>query len=147
MQRVGKRGYIATPSMGRDLEFSHFNLTDWGTGARRVPGWAHHKWLFYKKGETAYILPKNYGLLYSSGFHFTKWLGEEEFQYLWQGTIKYEEIKDLNIHELAREYRKYIAQNKNKLVRGIPLIYLDNPVYLLKEILKVLLKRGQSFDK
>ncbi len=49
MSRIGKRGYIATPSRGKDSEFSHFDITDWLTGPRRVAGLAHHQWFFENK--------------------------------------------------------------------------------------------------
>ncbi len=147
MSRVAKRGYITTPSMGRDLVFSHFNLTDWLTGSRRVPGYSHHKWMFYKDGNKVQVLPKNYGILYSSNFHFVKWLGDEEFQHYWENNIEYREIQDFNLHVLIGEYKKYINANKSKLVRGLPLIYLDNPIYYLKEVLKLILKKGRGFNK
>src|SRR5687768_10284392 len=44
MSRVAKRGLIVTPSMGQDMVFLPIDYTDWLTGARRVPGHAHHKW-------------------------------------------------------------------------------------------------------
>jgi len=140
MSRVAKRGYIATPSFGHDIVFSHINFTNWHTGARREPGISHHKWLFYKKGKVMYVVPKNYPLLYSSGFHFVKWSGEEELEYCWEDEIKYKEVKDLNFHSLIREYKSFVRQNENKLKKGFVLFYWDNPFYYLKEGLKLLLK-------
>ncbi len=141
MQRVAKRGYISTPSMGRDMIFSHYNLTDWETGGRRVPGWSHHKWLFYKSGKNMYILPKNYGVLYSSEFHFTNWSGNDEFQYFWTKSINYKEIKDLNVHLLISQYRKYVQKNIRYLTKGRPLLYFDNPLFILKEFVKKMVLR------
>jgi len=63
MSRVSKRGYIATPSMGQDMEYSHLDLTNWKTGPRRVPGVSHHKWFFTQKNGVMQIIPKNYPLL------------------------------------------------------------------------------------
>ena len=55
MKRVAKRGLIVTPTMGFDMVFSPIDSTDWLTGARRVPGQAHHRWFFVRKEIT-----KNY---------------------------------------------------------------------------------------
>lgn len=145
MARVAKRGLIITPSMGQDMVFTHIDLTNWRTGPRRVPGLAHHKWLFYKKNNKVHILPKNYPLLYSGEFHFTRWLGEEELVYYWEKEIKHKEIKDLNFHLLIDEYRSFVKTNRSKLKRGLVLFYLDNPLYCLKEVAKLILKRGKGF--
>ena len=147
MQRVAKRGYIATPAMGQDIIFSNINFTDWVTGARRVPGHSHHKWLFFVKNGVLQVLPKNYGVLYSSNFHFTKWLGSPETEFYWEGKIKYKEVKDLDIHLLIREYRKYINANKNNLVKGTPLIYFDKPIWYVKELVKFFLMKGEGFNR
>jgi ubiquinone/menaquinone biosynthesis C-methylase UbiE len=141
MSRVAKRGFISTPSMGQDMEYSHFNLTDWKTGQRRVPGIAHHKWFFYEKKGIIQIIPKNYPILYSSKFHITKWLGDSEFQYFWEEKIRYKQIKDLSIHKLIKEYSTFIDTNIKYIKKGPVLVYLDNPFYFLKEFIKVLLKR------
>jgi len=145
MSRVAKRGLIITPSMGIDMVFAHVDFADWATGARRVPGLGHHKWLFFKEKGRMIILPKNYPLLYSGEFHYTKWLGEDELVYYWEGNIKYKEIKDLNFHSLIGEYRKFVNNNRNKLKRGPVLIYLDNPFIYLRELTKLLLRRGRGF--
>ncbi len=152
MERVAKRGFIATPEMGRDLVFSHFNLTDWGTGSRRVPGWSHHKWLFYspnsrKHKNSFVILPKNYGVLYSSMFHFVNWSGNEEFRYYWKKKINFRVVDDLDLHKLITEYKKYVSKNKKMLTKGAPLVYLDSPFYILKELIKKIFKRGKSFNR
>ncbi len=141
MSRVSKRGYISTPSMGKDMEFSHYNLTDWKTGARRVPGMAHHKWFFYDKKGVIQILPKNFPILYTPKFHFTKWIGDKEFQYYWEKDIEYKQIRDLNIHGLIKEYESYIIDNKKYIKKGLVLVNLDDPFYIFKEYLKVLLKK------
>lgn len=147
MSRVGKRGYITTPSFGQDIVYSHYNLTDWLTGGRRVPGIAHHKWLFYLKNGLMQIFPKNYSILATSEFQVVKWLGEEEFEFPWQGRIKYHEVKDLDFHKLISEYRHWYKNNKSKLQKGIALIYFDNPVYFLKEWLKLIFKKGEGFSR
>ena len=147
MSRVAKRGLIVTPAFGSDIVFSHIDFTDWATGARRVPGQGHHKWLFYKKGKTMMVVPKNYPLLYSSEFHFVNWRGEEEFEYYWEGKIDYNEVQALNFHSLIREYRNFVESNRNNLKKGTVLLYLDNPYYFIKEELKLLLKKGRGFTK
>lgn len=145
MSRVAKSGFVATPSMGMDITFSHFDLTDWATGARRVPGYSHHKWMFYVKKGVIQVLPKNYGILYSSDFHFTNWTGGVEMQYYWKDKIRYNEIRDLDVHNLIKEYKKYVSGNRSKLKKGFPLIYFDNPRFIIKETIKFLLKKGEGF--
>ena len=58
MARVAKRGLIVTPSMGFDMTFTPIDYTDWLTGARRVPGEAHHKWFFVKENNILKVIPK-----------------------------------------------------------------------------------------
>lgn len=141
MSRVGKRGYIATPSFGNDIVYSHYNLTDWFTGGRRTPGFAHHKWLFYLKKGVMQILPKNYSLLSTSEFQVTKWIGEEEFEFPWEGKIKYQEINDINFHVLISEYRKWFNLNKLSITKGRALFFIDNPFYFIKESIKYLIRK------
>lgn len=145
MSRVAKRGFITTPSMGMDMVFSKLDITNWLTGAVRVPGLAHHKWFFVKKGNSIRIIPKNYGILYSSRFHIIKWLGDAEMQFYWQGKISYKHILDLNIHTLIDEYESYLNENKDFYLKGKPLIYLDNPLAVLKAYTKLVLKRGNGY--
>ena len=145
MERVAKRGLIITPSFGSDLVFSQIDFTDWLTGARRVPGFGHHKWLFYEKKGVMQIVPKNYAILYSSEFHITKWSGEEEFEYYWEGKIKYKEIKDLDVHALIGLYREFIKRNRSKIRKGPVLFYLDNPLVYFREALRILTRRGYGF--
>jgi len=145
MTRVTKRGLIITPSMGYDMVFSHINFTDWLTGARRIPGQAHHKWFFYQKGKRMRIIPKNYPILYTSGVQVVGWGGEKEFIHYWEGKIEYEKGDDLNIHNLIDEYVKYIKTQKSKLKKGRALFFVDNPIYILKELTKLLLKYGEAF--
>lgn len=146
MSRVGKRGYITTPSFGQDISYSHYNLTDWLTGGRRVPGIGHHKWLFSVKNGTMQIFPKNYSILATPEFQVVKWLGEEEFEYPWNGSIKYREVKDLDFHKLISEYRSWFKANQSKLRKGRALIFIDNPCYFLKEWLKLIFKKGEGFS-
>ena len=145
MSRVARKGLIVTPSMGEDIVFTNIDFTNWATGARRVPGLGHHKWLFYEEGGKMIVLPKNYPLLYSSQFHFTRWLGEEELEYYWEGNINYTEVNDLDFHQLIGEYKKFAKKNSNKLRRGLVLFYLDNPLMVIRAWLKLLLRRGKGF--
>ncbi len=147
MSRVAKRGYIATPSMGSDMEFTHYNVTDWLTGARRLPGQPHHKWFFINDNNIMRIIPKDYPLLYTSEFHIVKWSGDKEFQFPWENTIQYEEVKDINLHALIAEYRQFMAKNQQYIKKGSVVLYLDNPLYMAKEWAKLLLKRGRGFTE
>lgn len=139
MSRVAKRGYIATPSRGFDMQFSHFNLTDWRTGPRRQPGLSHHHWFFEVKNEKLFIVPKIYPILYTSEFHIAKWGGEEECRYFWQDKILYEVFPSVNTHGIIKNYRDFIQLNKNKIKKGWVLFYWDNPFYIFKECLKYFL--------
>jgi|SRR3989344_1846715 len=145
MSRVAKRGYIATPSMGNDMVFSHYDITDWLTGGKRVPGLSHHKWFFVNKGKKIKIIPKNYGILYSPKFHIVGWRGEDDFNYFWDGKIDYEKVTDLNIHHLVDEYQKFIDENKDNIKFGRVLYFYDNPFYITKAYLKYLLNRGEGY--
>ncbi len=147
MSRVAKRGYIATPSRGFDMVFTHFDLTDWLTGPRRVPGQAHHKWFFENKNSTMVITPKNYPLLYTREFQVTNWSGEPEFQFAWENKIKFKITDGIDFHGLIKNYRHFFAENKSKITTSSVLFYLDNPYYFVKENGKLILRRGMGFKK
>ena len=145
MSRVAKRGYIATPSMGKDMVFSHFDITNWLTGSRRLPGKAHHKWFFIKKRKKLQIISKNCPILYTSRFHIVGWEGESEMRYYWEGEIDYTVKNDLNIHKLIDEYEDYLRKHKSLIKKGRTLLFLDNPYYILKAVLKLMLRRGKGY--
>lgn len=146
MQRVAKRGIIVTPSMGKDMTFCHVDLTDWLTGVRRLPGEAHHKWFFNKTGiNTIRIIPKVYPVLYTSNFHITEWSGNPEFVFYWKNSFKVEEAPALNIHELIDEYQVYFNRNIKFIKKSPVLFYLDGPMYYIKAVLKLLVKRGVGY--
>ncbi|OGM13522.1 hypothetical protein A3A76_03650 [Candidatus Woesebacteria bacterium RIFCSPLOWO2_01_FULL_39_23] len=141
MSRISKRGYISTPSFGCDIVFSHINFTDWLSGARRVPGNAHHKWLFLNDNNTMVVIPKNFPLLYTSEFQAVGWKGEPELEYYWEGKIIYKEMKDVNFHKLIDLYRDFYKAHTKEIVKGRVLYFIDSPYYLLKENVKLLFKR------
>lgn len=145
MSRVAKRGLIITPSRGADMVFSHFDLTDWRTGPRRVPGQAHHKWFFENKSGTMVITPKNYPLLYTPEFHVAGWTGEPEFVYFWDGAIKYRVFDSIFFHGLIKNYREFTRANRKNLFFSPTLFYLDNPLIMVRELFKLILKRGTGF--
>ncbi len=145
MSRAAKRGYIVTPSMGKDMVFSHFDITNWLTGPRRMPGNAHHKWFFVKKRKKLQIIPKNYPILYTPRFHIVDWLGEDEMRYYWEGEIDYKVENNLNIHGLIDEYEEYLRKHKDLIKKGKALLFLDNPYYIFKAVLKLMLRRGKGY--
>lgn len=145
MSRVAKRGYMTTPSMGRDIVFGPIDLTNYRCGPIRVPGLGHHKWLFQNKNGIMKIIPKNYALLYSALFQFVGWDGEEEMQYYWEKEIKIEAIDDLNVHNLIKEYCQFVNDNRRFLKKGTAALFPDNPVHYLKEVAKLLFRRGAGF--
>lgn len=136
MSRVAKRGVIYTPSRGFDMTFTHYNITDWNTGGRRVPGHAHHYWFFETVNKKLIITPKNYSLLYSSQFQFTGWLGSKENKYIWKEKINFEVFFSTSFHELIQNYRRFVTKNKKYLKTGRVLYWIDNPYYISKEIVK-----------
>jgi hypothetical protein len=145
MARVGKRGLIVTPSMGYDMKFTPIDYTNWLTGARRVPGEAHHKWFFVKEGNSLKVIPKIYPILYTEEFQVTDWKGEVEIEYYWNGIIKYNEFSGLNIHRLIDEYKRFVEKNSEKIEIGSVVYFVDNPINILKALLKRFLRRGSGY--
>lgn len=145
IKRVGKRGLIVTPSMGFDMKFTPIDYTNWLTGARRVPGEAHHKWFFVKEGGVLKVIPKIYPILYTEEFQLTKWKGEVEMEYYWSGTIKYSEFSSLNIHKLIDEYKRFMNKNNEKIEVGSVAYFVDNPINTLKALVKRFLRRGSGY--
>ena len=128
------------------MVFTQFDITNWMTGGRRVPGLAHHKWFFEKKNKSLYIVTKNYPLLYSREFQYTNWAGPDECKFYWERDIKYKMISDLDFHFLIREYRKFVDKNKKYLTRGYVLVYFDNLLRMIKAWIKLFIKRGKGFE-
>lgn len=145
MSRVAKRGLIVTPSMGYDLVFSPIDYTEWLSGARRVPGQAHHKWFFIESKKGLEVIPKNYPVLYTSEFQVRKWLGEQEMVYFWENKIHYKEFISLNMHSLIDRYASFYKGNKKYITKGRTLIFLDNPVSVAKAMIKKVIKRGKGY--
>lgn len=145
MPRVAKRGLVTTPSMGKDMVYSRFDITNWMTGVVRTPGLSHHKWFFVKEGKLLKIIPKNYGILFSSQFHLVRWIGADETNFYWQNKIEYMQVSDLNIHDLIDEYIRYLSANKAKYKKGTPVVFTDNPLVILKAYTKLILKKGKGF--
>jgi len=147
MSRVARRGLIVTPTMGVDMVFSEIDFTDWLTGARRVPGQAHHKWFFINKRSSLSVIPKNFPILYTSDFQVTNWFGEKEMIYVWENDIKYKEFLSLNIHNLIDEYKKYINVNRKYIKIGRVLYFVDNPLNIFRSLVKLVVKRGEGYSQ
>lgn len=145
MSRVAKKGLIVTPSMGEDMVFTPVDYSDWLTGARRVPGEAHHKWFFVKTKTGLEVIPKFYGILYTPDFQITKWSGNKEMVYVWQVKIKYKEFVSLNIHKLIDRYKTFVLKNRKYIKTGRAVVFIDNPLNLIKALTKNLLKRGNGY--
>ncbi|MFA6522724.1 MAG: methionine biosynthesis protein MetW [Patescibacteria group bacterium] len=146
ISRVAKRGIVIVPSRGIDSEFTKINFTNWGTGARRLPGMSHHNWFFEVQNEKLIVIPKNYPLLYSSDMQIIKWTGEEECVYLWKGKIDYTYNQQLNLDmkELILNYKEFLHNNTNKIKLGTTLVYVDNPILFGIEYAKKLLKKNRK---
>ena len=147
MQRVAKRGLIVTPSMGKDMVYSHLDITDWLTGARRTPGLSHHKWFFLNSGKKMLVIPKNYGVLFSETFQIVDWKGEDEFVCIWKDKIDFEIFPEFDIHKLIDFYEEFIRENRGKIRFGRVFKFLDNPIQVTKAYLKLLLRRGKGFSR
>lgn len=146
MSRVAKRGLIVSPSMGADMVFSPFDITDWLTGGRRVPGHAHHKWFLIPKKNKLRIIPKNYSILYTSDFHITHWLGPRNMEFYWEGELRFEMFSALNIHTLIDEYQSFIEKNIKLIEKGRVLFFVDNPLVMIKAFTKKLFKKGSGYE-
>jgi len=147
MQRVAERGLIVTPSMGKDMVFSHLDITDWLTGPRRTPGLSHHKWFFMKKGKKIFIIPKNYGILFSEAFQIVAWRGEDEFIFFWKDSFEYELFPELDVHKLIDFYVEYLEENRKNFRYGRVLKYYDGPLAAVRAHLKYFLRKGTGFRK
>lgn len=146
MSRVAKRGLIVTPSMGYDMVFTPIDYTNWLTGARRVPGEAHHKWFFVNDGRILKLIPKYYGILYTHDFQIVEWKGNLEMEYYWEDKINYKEFSSLNIHNLIDEYQRFVNRNSKYIKKGTVAIFIDNPINLIKALAKKVLKRGHGYN-
>lgn len=145
MSRVARRGLIVTPSMGFDMVFTPIDYTNWLTGARRVPGEAHHKWFYQNDGKILKIIPKYYGILYTPDFQITDWNGPREMEYTWQSKINYSEFSSLNMHELIDEYQRFVNENRKNIKFGTTAIFIDSPYNMVKALVKKILKRGSGY--
>lgn len=145
MSRVAKRGLIVTPSMGYDMVFSPIDYTNWLTGARRVPGEAHHKWFFLNENGLLRLIPKYYGILYTHDFQITDWYDRREMEFYWKDKINYSEFSSLNMHKLIDEYQSFVNENRKNINFGTTAIFIDNPYNMIKAIVKKVLKRGSGY--
>lgn len=145
MARVAKKGLIVTPSMGEDMKFTQLDFTDWLTGSRRAPGQAHHKWFFVNGDKGLEVIPKIYPILYTKDFQITNWVGEKEMVYYWDREIKFTEFISLDIHKLIDRYETFMKKNIKFIKKGIAVIFIDNPLNILKAFAKLLIKRGEGY--
>lgn len=146
MSRVGKSGLIVSPEMGADMVFSETDYTDWLTGARRIPGHAHHKWFLEVMNGKLFLTPKIYPILYTSEFQIVDWRGSANIQFYWKNKLNYEEFIGLKMHDIIDAYKKYVTKNKNYITYGRTLFFVDNPFNFLKALTKKILKRGNGYE-
>ncbi len=142
MSRVAKRGVIYTPSRGFDMVFSHYDLTNWNTGGRRIPGMSHHHWFYETIANKLIVTPKNYPILYTNDFQITDWSGPEENEYIWKNKINYEVFFSTSSHELVENYKIFVTKNRKFITSGKTLIWLDNPYYIVKALAKKILNKS-----
>lgn len=145
MGRVAKRGLLVTPTRGSEMEYTRYDVTDWLTGGNRLPGRAHHYWLFEKKGKDYLMTTKHYPLLYSPEFQFIKWLGPYELEYYWEGKPRLKIFSITNFRDLLHDYRKFVKENKKLLVKGRTHFFVDNPRMIAGAYWKKLRKQGYAY--
>jgi len=146
MSRVSKRGLIISPSMGADMVFQKIDYTDWLTGARRMPGHAHHKWLLRVEDNKLILTPKIYPILYTTDFQITKWNGPKDIYYYWEKKLEYQEFNSLKMHDVIDEYQKFVNKNIKLITKGRTLFFVDLPLNMIKSFAKLLLKRGNAYE-
>lgn len=145
MARVAKRGLFVTPSRGREMEYTKFDVTDWLTGGVRVPGHAHHHWFVENKDQALRITPKHYPLLYSPEFQVTKWNGPVECEYYWEGTPRIKFFDDINFRHLLTNYRDFVAANSQNIKIGRTLVWIDHPLNYVIAYWKILRRKGNAY--
>ncbi len=145
MGRVAKKGLFLTPTRGSEMEYTRFDVTDWLTGGNRLPGRAHHYWLFEIKGKKYVMTPKHYPLLYSPEFQYTKWNGPYELEYFWTGKPNFEIFSPLNFREMIKDYRDFVNRNKKLLVKGRTHYFVDKPRMVGGAYFKKLRKIGYAY--
>jgi hypothetical protein len=74
-----------------------------------------------------------------------KWGGEKEMKYYWNGIIKYDEFSALSIHKLIDEYERFLNKNREKIEIGNAVIFIDNPINILKALAKKIVKWGSGY--
>lgn len=146
MGRVSKRGLIISPSMGVDMVFSNVDYTDWLTGARRMPGHAHHKWLLSIEKGILKLVPKIYPILYTSDFQIVDWDGPKDIIYYWEGELKYKEFNGLKMHDIINEYQRYVDKNKKLITKNRTLFFVDDIYHQMKALMKLILRRGKGYE-
>lgn len=146
MSRVSKRGLIVSPSMGADMVYGHIDYTDWLTGARRMPGHAHHKWLLTIEKGKLKVIPKVYSILYTPEFQIVDFKGPKNIYYFWEKELIYEEFNGLKMHDTIDEYKRYLTKNSNLITYGRTHFFVDDFYHLLKAYAKKLLKRGNGYE-
>lgn len=145
MGRVAKRGLIISPSMGADMVFSNIDYTEWLTGARRMPGHAHHKWFLVIEKGTLKLIPKIYPILYTSDFQITGWSGDKDIYYYWEKDLKYTEFNGLKMHDIIDEYQNFVNKNKKLITKERTLFFVDDIFHFVKANVKRILKRGSGY--
>ncbi len=144
MGRVARRGLIITPSRGQDITFDRFNLTQWRTGARRMPGLPHHHWLFEVQDRKLIITPKVYPLLYTPDFEIIAWSGPEETVYYWENKPRFDQKRFMDIFEMISDYREFSRQNSHYITPGLTNLPIDSPQPIVKEYIKMILRKKKT---
>jgi SAM-dependent methyltransferase len=144
--RIAKRGVIITPSRGKEMEFSAYDLTDWMTGGTRVPGQSHHRWFVEVKQNQLCIIPKYYPLLYTPEFHVVKWSGPLECEYYWEKKPEVNFWDSMDFRDLLNNYRGFMKDNRRDIKMGTVLMWWDSPHRILRAILRRILRKGYAFS-
>lgn len=146
MERVAKRGFILTPSRGSEMVFTDYDITDWLTGGRRLPGHSHHHWFMENKDNCLVITPKHYPLLYTPEFHIVKWYGEPECEYSWEDQMNIKFWDSVNFRDLLRDYRTFVSEHRALLKHGRTLFWVDRPYTMAIALYRRLRRRGYGYE-
>lgn len=124
MVRVGRAGYVETPSRARE-SFSKERLFRLRRALGRVPdiGWEHHRWFVECEGTHLRFTAKSFLIATRSEFHLTRrdfpsklTMEQASLGVFWEGTLTAEEVLLLGREEreedLRRFKREYLAAER-----------------------------------
>src|SRR5262245_9303149 len=124
MARVGRAGYVETPSRAREI-FSKERLYRLRRILGRIPdiGWEHHRWFVECEGTHLRFTAKSFLVMTRSEFHLTRRefprklsMEEGSLAVFWEGAITAEEVlhldRERSMEDLRGFKRAYLAAHR-----------------------------------